>query len=67
MLSGVTFEIWRDGESLGSFETGELGEILLTGLTPGTYVVQEKFVGDEYAPDFSSVNSIAPASSVWPV
>ncbi len=51
VLSGVTFEIWRDGESLGSFETGELGEILLTGLTPGTYVVQEKFVGDEHIID----------------
>ena len=51
VLSGVTFEIWRDGESLGSFETGELGEILLTDLTPGTYLVQEKFVGDEHIID----------------
>ena len=51
VLSGVTFEIWRDGESLGSFETGELGEILLTDLTPGTYLVQEKFVDDGHVID----------------
>ena len=51
VLSGVTFEIWRDGESLGTHETGELGEILLTDLTPGTYLVQEKFVDDEHVID----------------
>ena len=51
VLSGVTFEIWRDGESLGTFETGELGEILLTALTPGTYLVQEKFVDDGHVID----------------
>lgn len=51
VLSGVTFEIWRDGESLGSFETGEMGEILLTDLTPGTYLVQEKFVDDGHVID----------------
>ena len=51
VLSGVAFEIWRDGESLGSFETGELGEILLTDLTPGTYLVQEKFVDDGHVID----------------
>ena len=25
VLSGVTFEIWRDGDRLGMYETGELG------------------------------------------
>ena len=51
VLSGVTFEIWRDGESLGTHETGELGEILLTDLQPGTYLVKEIFVDDEHVID----------------
>ena len=32
---------WKDGELMGDYRTGELGEILLTDLQPGTYVVQE--------------------------
>lgn len=36
VLSGITFRIWRDGELLGDYRTGELGEILLTDLQPGT-------------------------------
>jgi len=51
VLSGVTFEIWRDGERLGMYETGELGEILLTDLQPGTYLVKEIFVDDEHVID----------------
>lgn len=36
-MSGVTFEVWRDGVSLGKFRTDEFGEILLTDVAPGTY------------------------------
>ncbi len=50
-LAGVTFEIWRDGESLGTYETGVLGEILLPDLTPGTYLVKEIYVDDEHVVD----------------
>lgn len=38
-MAGVTFRIWRDGELLGDFTTGQLGEILLVDLDPGTYLV----------------------------
>ena len=33
----VSFEIFRDGVSLGHYETNASGEILLTGIEPGTY------------------------------
>lgn len=36
-LSGITFRIWRDGELLDDYRTGELGEILIPNLQPGTY------------------------------
>ena len=51
VLSGVTFEIWRDGESLGTYETGVLGEILLPDLSSGTYLVKEIFVDDGHVID----------------
>ena len=41
VLSGITFRIWRDGELLDDYRTGEMGEILLTDLQPGTYLIQE--------------------------
>ena len=40
-LSGITVRIWRDGELLDDYRTGELGEILIPNLQPGTYLVQE--------------------------
>ena len=36
-MPDVTFEIWRDGVSLGKFRTDQFGEILLTDVEPGTY------------------------------
>ncbi|MCI8539808.1 MAG: Cys-Gln thioester bond-forming surface protein [Oscillospiraceae bacterium] len=47
LMSGVTFEIWRDGESLGRFQTDAMGEILLTNLKPGTYRAFEVDTGNE--------------------
>lgn len=41
VLTDITFEIFRDGVSIGKYKTNQLGEILLTDLEPGTYLVQE--------------------------
>ncbi len=41
LLPDVTFKVYRDTVLVGSFTTDELGEILLTNLKPGTYLVQE--------------------------
>ena len=46
-MSGVTFEIFRDGVSLGNYETNGSGEILLTGIEPGTYRAVEVDTGDD--------------------
>ena len=46
-LSGVTFEIFRDGTSLGKFQTDAMGEILLTDLQPGTYRAVEVDTGSD--------------------
>ena len=51
VLSGVTFRIWRDGELLDDYRTGELGEILLTNLQPGTYLIQEIAADDGHIVD----------------
>ena len=45
-MSGVTFEIFRDGISIGRYETDGNGEILLTGIEPGTYRAVEVDTGD---------------------
>ena len=45
-MSGVTFEIFRDGTSIGRYETDGSGEILLTGIEPGTYRAVEVDTGD---------------------
>ena len=45
-MAGVTFEVFRDTVSLGRYETGAMGEIHLTNLTPGTYRVEEVNTGD---------------------
>ena len=46
-LPNVTFEIFRDGVSLGKFKTDEFGEILLTNVEPGTYRAVEVDTGNE--------------------
>ena len=40
-LPDVTFEVYHDGQLLGTYTTNHLGEIELTGLDPGTYLVKE--------------------------
>lgn len=40
-LPNISFEISKDAQSLGTFQTDEFGEILLTDLEPGTYLVKE--------------------------
>lgn len=39
-LPNISFEISKDAQSLGTFQTDEFGEILLTDLEPGTYLVK---------------------------
>ena len=51
VLSGITFRIWRDGELLDDYRTGELGEILLPNLQPGTYLIQEIASDDGHVVD----------------
>ena len=46
-MANVTFEIFRDGVSLGHYETNASGEILLTGIEPGTYRAVEVDTGDD--------------------
>lgn len=46
-MSGVTFEVWRDGVSIGKFRTDEFGEILLTDVAPGTYRTVEVDTGSD--------------------
>lgn len=46
-MSGVTFEVFRDEVSLGTFRTDAFGEILLTDLEPGTYRAVEVDTGDD--------------------
>ena len=40
-LPDITFEIFKDAESIGQYQTDQFGEILLTDLEPGTYMVKE--------------------------
>ena len=46
-MANVTFEIFRDGVSLGKYQTDEFGEILLTNVTPGTYRAVEVDTGSD--------------------
>lgn len=46
-MADVTFEVWRDGVSLGKFRTDEFGEILLTDVAPGTYRAVEVDTGSD--------------------
>lgn len=47
LMPGVSFEIFRDTESLGIFQTDQFGEILLTDCEPGTYRVEERDTGGD--------------------
>lgn len=40
-LPGTSFEIYRDTQLIGTYTTDRLGEITLTDLQPGTYLVKE--------------------------
>ena len=45
LMPNVSFEIFRDAESLGIFTTDEFGQILLTNCEPGTYRAEERDTG----------------------
>lgn len=47
LMPNVSFEIFRDAESLGIFQTDEFGQILLTDCEPGTYRVEERNTGGD--------------------
>ncbi len=47
LMPDVSFEIFRDAESLGIFQTDEFGEILLTDCKPGTYRAEERNTGGD--------------------
>jgi len=47
-LPDVSFEIFHDTQSLGTFKTDEFGEILLTDLEPGTYLAKEVATTSEH-------------------
>ena len=47
LMPNVSFEIFRDAESLGIFQTDEFGQILLTNCQPGTYRVEELNTGGD--------------------
>ncbi len=46
-MTGVSFEIYRDGVSIGRYETNGSGEIILTNIEPGTYRAVEVDTGDD--------------------
>lgn len=46
-MADVSFEIFRDGESLGVFLTDQFGEILLPDCKPGTYLAVERNTGSD--------------------
>lgn len=47
LMPNVSFEIFRDAESLGIFQTDQFGEILLTDCEPGTYRAVERNTGGD--------------------
>jgi len=47
-LPNVTFKIYKDGEPFDTRTTGDDGLIELTGLEPGTYLVEEYATDDEH-------------------
>ena len=50
-LADATFEVWRDAALVGTYTTNGKGEILLTNLEPGTYMVKEIAVDDAHTVD----------------
>ena len=50
-LPNVTFEIFKDGLSIGKYTTDAMGEIVLTNLEPGTYLVKEVATDDDHVVD----------------
>ena len=46
-MPNVSFEIFRDTESLGIFQTDEFGEILLTDCKPAIYRAEERDTGGD--------------------
>ena len=53
VLPDVTFEVYRDTVLIGSFSTDEMGQIRLTDLQPGTYLVKEVSTSAGYVLDSS--------------
>ena len=51
VLPDVTFEVYRDTVLIGSFSTDEMGQIRLTDLQPGTYLVKEVSTSAGYVLD----------------
>ena len=47
VMPNVTFEVFKDNQSIGTYKTNQLGEILLPNLEPGTYRVEERHTGDD--------------------
>ena len=47
LMPNVSFEIFRDAESFGIFQTDEFGQILLTDCQPGTYRAEERDTGGD--------------------
>ena len=47
----MTFEVYRDTVLIGSFSTDEMGQIRLTDLQPGTYLVKEVSTSAGYVLD----------------
>ena len=50
-MAGVTFEIFKDGASIGRYTSDAMGEVVLTNAEPGTYLVQEVQSDDAHITD----------------
>ena len=47
-LANVTFEVYHDAKLIGQYTTNSDGEIFLSGLEPGTYLVKEISTDDAH-------------------
>lgn len=47
-MAGTTFEVYRDAELTGTYTTDENGQINLSNLKPGTYLVKEIATDDSH-------------------
>ena len=50
-LPDVTFEIFKDGTSIGRYTTDAMGEVVFTNAAPGTYLVKEVQSVDSHLTD----------------